>query len=80
VGKRTAGVNFINWYMSKLHRAAHSDPIPALAFHRVSNLLAPPSTVMHPRVVARVLWRNLRGGASRQPSTEEAKLGAGSGR
>jgi 2-polyprenyl-6-methoxyphenol hydroxylase-like FAD-dependent oxidoreductase len=80
VGKRTAGVNFINWYMSKLHRAAHSDPIPALAFHRVGNLLAPPPSVMHPRVVARVLWRNLRGETNHRRSAEEAELAAGAGR
>lgn len=61
VGPRTPAVKFINWYMSKLHRAAHRDPVASLAFHRVSNLLAPPPTVMHPRVAARVLLGNLRG-------------------
>jgi 2-polyprenyl-6-methoxyphenol hydroxylase-like FAD-dependent oxidoreductase len=60
VGPRSAGVSFINWYMSKLHRAAHHDPVPALAFHRVANLLAPPPSVMRPRVVWRVLRGNLR--------------------
>ena len=60
IGPRSAGVNFINWYMSKLHRAAHHDPVVALAFHKVGNLLAPPQTVMHPRIIARVLWGNLR--------------------
>jgi 2-polyprenyl-6-methoxyphenol hydroxylase-like FAD-dependent oxidoreductase len=42
VGPRNAGVNIINWYLSKLHKAAHHDPVPALAFHRVGNLLEPP--------------------------------------
>jgi 2-polyprenyl-6-methoxyphenol hydroxylase-like FAD-dependent oxidoreductase len=60
IGPRNAGVNIINWYMSRLHRAAHHDPIPAMAFHRVGNLLAPPPSVMHPRVAIRVLWGNLR--------------------
>ena len=60
VGRRTAGVKFINWYMSKLHKAAHSDPVSALAFHRVGNLLAAPSSIMHPRIAIRVLWENLR--------------------
>ena len=60
VGPRNAGVNFINWYLSKLHRAAHYDSVPALAFHRVGNLLAPPPSVMQPRVVWRVLVGNLR--------------------
>jgi hypothetical protein len=60
VGPRNAGVTFINWYMSKLHRAAHHDQVPALAFHRVANLLAPPPSVMHARVAWRVLRGNLR--------------------
>ncbi|HLJ45600.1 MAG TPA: hypothetical protein VKU01_06315 [Bryobacteraceae bacterium] len=59
VGRRTAAVKFINWYMSKLHKAAHTDEVPAMAFHNVGNLLAPPESVMHPRVMARVLLRNL---------------------
>lgn len=60
VGPRTPAVKFINWYMSKLHRAAHRDPVASLAFHRVGNLLAPPPTVLHPRLAARVLLGNLR--------------------
>jgi hypothetical protein len=60
VGRRTAGLKFVNWYMSKLHKAAHTDPAAALAFHRVGNLLAPPPSILHPRVAARVLWENLR--------------------
>jgi 2-polyprenyl-6-methoxyphenol hydroxylase-like FAD-dependent oxidoreductase len=60
VGPRSAAVNFINWYMAKLHKAAHHDRVAALAFHKVGNLLAPPQSVLHPRVVARVL----RGGNS----------------
>lgn len=61
VGPRNAGVSFINWYMSKLNKAAHHDPVTALAFHKVANLLAPPPSVMHPKVAARVLWANLKG-------------------
>jgi hypothetical protein len=60
VGRRTAGVKLVNWYMSKLHKAAHTDPVAALAFHRVGNLLAPPPSIMRPRVAVRVLWENLR--------------------
>ena len=59
VGRRTAGVRFVNWYLSKLHKAAHTDPVAALAFHRVGNLLAPPPSIMHPRIAARVLLGNL---------------------
>ena len=60
IGPRSAAVNFINWYMARLHRAAHHDPVVALAFHKVGNLLEPPPSVMHPRIAARVLWGNLR--------------------
>ncbi len=61
VGPRSAGVNFINWYIGKLHKAAHRDPEAALAFLKVANLLAPPPTIMSPRIAMRVLWGNLRG-------------------
>lgn len=56
VGPRNAGVNLINWYMSKLHRAAHKDAQLSLAFHNVANLLAPPPSVMHPRLAMRVFF------------------------
>jgi 2-polyprenyl-6-methoxyphenol hydroxylase-like FAD-dependent oxidoreductase len=68
IGPRNAGVTFINWYMSKLHRAAHADPIVAMAFYRVGNLLAPPPSVLAPRVAWRVLMGNLR----RAPAPAEA--------
>jgi 2-polyprenyl-6-methoxyphenol hydroxylase-like FAD-dependent oxidoreductase len=58
-GRRTAAVNFINWYMSKLHKAAHHDRVPTRAFHQVANLLSPPSAVFHPYVALRVLLGNL---------------------
>jgi len=60
VGPRTTAVRFVNWYMSKLHKAAHTDPVAAVAFHKVANLLAPPPSVMAPRVALRVLRANLR--------------------
>ena len=60
VGRRTMGLRLVNWYISKLHRAAHAGPVSALAFHRVGNLLAPPPSMMHPRVAVLVLWENLR--------------------
>ncbi|MBL8177040.1 MAG: hypothetical protein JNK48_20370 [Bryobacterales bacterium] len=57
-GPRPAQVRFVNWYMQKLHRAAHADPVVAMAFHKVANLLAPPLSILAPSVVARVV-RNL---------------------
>ena len=59
VGQRTIAGRFINWYISKLHRAGHSDGTVAFAFQQASNLLAPPASILHPRVALRVLWKNL---------------------
>jgi 2-polyprenyl-6-methoxyphenol hydroxylase-like FAD-dependent oxidoreductase len=74
-GHRTPAVKVINWYMAKLHRAAHTDAEAALAFHRVGNLLVPPESVMHPRIALRVLWGNLR---ARQPvDSEQLRAAAG---
>ncbi len=62
VGPRSPGVSFVNWYMAKLHRAAHTDGELALAFHKVANLVAPPPSVMAPRLAIRVLGRGLFSG------------------
>jgi len=59
-GNRSLPVKLINAYMRKLHRAAHHDPEVTLAFHRVGNLLAPPRSVLSPRIAWRVLWQNVR--------------------
>jgi 2-polyprenyl-6-methoxyphenol hydroxylase-like FAD-dependent oxidoreductase len=61
VGRRTARVRFVNWYISKLHQAGHADPACALAFHRVGNLIALPPSIMRPRIAMRVLRYNLAG-------------------
>jgi 2-polyprenyl-6-methoxyphenol hydroxylase-like FAD-dependent oxidoreductase len=50
----------MQWYMDRLHRAAQRDVAVALAFLRVTNMVAPPKSVLHPRILARVLWGNLR--------------------
>ncbi len=57
--RKNPAVNLINWYMSKLHKAAHRDPVASLAFHQVANLLAPPQSVLKPAIVARVFAQNL---------------------
>jgi 2-polyprenyl-6-methoxyphenol hydroxylase-like FAD-dependent oxidoreductase len=59
VGVRSPGLRAINWYISRLHRAAHADPLCTLAFHKVGNLLAPPASIMHPRIAMRVLRSSL---------------------
>jgi 2-polyprenyl-6-methoxyphenol hydroxylase-like FAD-dependent oxidoreductase len=59
-GERTPMVRFINWYLNKLHVAAHADPVVAAAFQRVVNMLAPAPSVLLPRIALRVLWGNVR--------------------
>lgn len=58
-GTRTLAGSFINWYVSRLHRAAHSDEECSLAFHRVANLLEPPPSLMRPGLIAKVMLRGL---------------------
>ncbi|MDP8925307.1 MAG: monooxygenase [Chloroflexota bacterium] len=58
-GQRSPMVRFINWYMGKLQVAARHEAEPAWAFLRVANLVAPPPSVLHPRVALRVLAGNL---------------------
>ena len=70
VGPRSAGLNFINWYMGKLHKAAQTDPVVAMAFFQVANLLAPPPSVMQPKVV----WRVLKGNIGRRPAQPPAEV------
>jgi 2-polyprenyl-6-methoxyphenol hydroxylase-like FAD-dependent oxidoreductase len=75
-GRRSPGLNFINWYMSKLHKAAHQDAVASLAFHRVANLLAPPQSVMAPAVALRVIRSSLRT-KGKVPGDRLARVAAG---
>jgi 2-polyprenyl-6-methoxyphenol hydroxylase-like FAD-dependent oxidoreductase len=61
VGPRNARTAIINWYISKLLKAAHADPILTLAFIRVANLLAPAPSILSPAVAWRVFLGNYRG-------------------
>lgn len=61
IGPRSKGGDFINWYIARLHRAAHRDPAASLAFLKVANLVAPPPSLMHPKIALRVARANLRG-------------------
>jgi hypothetical protein len=55
----TPMMRFINWYMDKLQIAARHDPMIALAFQRVANLMATPPSLLQPHLALRVLRRNL---------------------
>ena len=58
-GPRTKQTAFINWYLEKVHKVACHDKTVSLAFHKVSNLMAPPPSLMHPKIAVRVLLGNL---------------------
>jgi len=59
-GPRSPKVRFINWYIGKLHMAARQDAVLANAFLKVANLTMSPVRLLHPSVVARVIYGNVR--------------------
>ena len=58
-GVRPPGIKLINWYGAKLQLATQRDPEVYRAFLYVMNLMRPPASLFHPRVVGRVFWNNL---------------------
>ncbi len=58
-GRKSAGTDFINWYMNRVHRVASFDRQVCRTFFDVANLLKPAPTLFHPRVVARVVKGSL---------------------
>ena len=73
-GPRSLGGRIINSYITNVHKHAHSDAATAIAFVRVSQLLASPATLMHPGLVARVLLGNLRRGSGSSSEFKESLL------
>jgi 2-polyprenyl-6-methoxyphenol hydroxylase-like FAD-dependent oxidoreductase len=59
-GDRPLMMRISNAYVERLLQVAEHDPIVAQAFGDVSDLLAPPRGVLKPRILRRVLQRNLR--------------------
>lgn len=55
-GLKPAGVDFINKYVSRVHRATLKDPVVCDAFLRVMSLLKAPTSLFHPRILWRVMW------------------------
>jgi 2-polyprenyl-6-methoxyphenol hydroxylase-like FAD-dependent oxidoreductase len=69
---------FMNWYIAELHVGARTDARMVTAFHRVTNLLAPPQSLLKPRLMARVLGKAWRREATRNRASrlEAAARGA----
>lgn len=56
-GKRTLPSRLMNWYIGKIQRACQNEAALFTAFQSVAALLAPPQSIMHPRVI----WLTIRG-------------------
>lgn len=65
-GRRTVKTRIANTYISRLQYAATKDAAITGAFMRVAGLVDPPSTLMRPGLVLRVL-KNSRGGPPPRP-------------
>ena len=59
-GPKPGGVDFINRYVAQVHRASLLDAEVCRAFLKVMNLLEPPSSLMMPRMMLRVLRASRR--------------------
>ncbi|MBF9254224.1 FAD-binding monooxygenase [Pontibacter sp. 172403-2] len=61
-GRKAPGTDLINAYMDSVHRATHHDAVIGAAFLNVMNMLAPPASLLSPRI----LWRVLKSIAQRR--------------
>jgi 2-polyprenyl-6-methoxyphenol hydroxylase-like FAD-dependent oxidoreductase len=65
IGPRSRFVDLINWYVSRLHKTAHSDAAASHSFIRVAQLLDPPAAIMSPKIAFRILRHSVIGSGSR---------------
>jgi len=65
-GTRTAGTRILGAYVARIHAAAATDATVGRAVMQVAGMVAPPSTLLRPDVVARVLWRGGHDGVARR--------------
>ena len=68
-GRRPFGTALLNRYVARVHRSTAVDPEVLLSFYRVVHMLARPSSLFHPRIMARVLARYERRSRSAPPSS-----------
>ncbi len=72
-GPKPPGIDLINRYIVLVHRATQRDRIVCEAFFKVANLITPPSSLFHPRILWRVLSMGLGNTSGLNPKL--AKLG-----
>jgi 2-polyprenyl-6-methoxyphenol hydroxylase-like FAD-dependent oxidoreductase len=77
-GPKPAGTDVINWYLDHVHRVAATDKVVCRAFFDVANLLAPATTLFHPRVAGRVIkgciLQSAVDGRQPRPTTSDSRL------
>lgn len=54
-GKRPFGQSFMEWYLCRVHQVVERDTTVALCFLRVMHMLAPPTALLAPTMMAWVL-------------------------
>ena len=54
-GPKPAGIDIINKYVSRVHRATLTDEVVCEAFLKVMSLLKSPTSLFHPRIFWRVM-------------------------
>ena len=72
-GNKRPATDLLNWYVGRVHRATHRDTVVYGQFLRVMNLLVPASSLMQPRILARVLYDSLRQWGS-APSGSQGRM------
>src|SRR5215203_2603003 len=55
IGSRPPGIKLINKYVAHVHRATTKDEVVCDAFLKVMGLLKPPASLLHPKILWRVL-------------------------
>lgn len=66
-GTRPRGTAFFNWFLSRLLCKAHTDSELTDAFNQVLSMQQPPTSLLRPRIVWRVLRPNHGVGEQREP-------------
>ena len=76
VGPKPAGIDLLNRYVAMVHRATLVDPEVGRAFAKVMNLMAPPPSLMSPKIMFRVWRANRKLRQQPQPIASGALVGA----